>query len=255
MTEKDLEVALNDLGLSEKEDPTPTPTESPKPSEAPVPTESPKPSETPVPTETPKPTETPEATPTPTKEPEKPVKLSTPKLGKVVSVSYNSVKVTWNKVKDADGYRVYMKQNGKWKSLGKVKSNSYTCKGLKTGKKYTFTVRAYKNTKDGVVLSAYDKKGISGTPKLSTPVLKSAKRSASGVTFTWKKTAGANGYVVYRKANNGAWRVAAKVTKGTTYKDTTAKKGVKYTYTVRALRKSGATSVYSGYNAKGISVK
>ena len=183
------------------------------------------------------------------------MKLSTPKLGKVVSVSYNSVKVTWNKVKDADGYRVYMKQNGKWKSLGKVDSNSYTCKGLKTGKKYTFTVRAYKNTKDGVVLSAYDKKGISGTPKLSTPVLKSAKRSASGVTFTWKKTAGANGYVVYRKANNGAWRAAAKVTKGTTYKDTTAKKGVKYTYTVRALRKSGATSVYSDYNAKGISVK
>ena len=255
LSEKNLEVALDDLGLSEKENPTPTPTESPKPSEAPVPTETPKPTETPVPTETPKPTETPEATPTPTKEPEKPVKLSTPKLGKVVSVSYNSVKVTWNKVKDADGYRVYMKQNGKWKSLGKVDSNSYTCKGLKTGKKYTFTVRAYKNTKDGVVLSAYDKKGISGTPKLSTPVLKSAKRSASGVTFTWKKTAGANGYVVYRKANNGAWRVAAKVTKGTTYKDTTAKKGVKYTYTVRALRKSGATSVYSGYNAKGISVK
>ena len=261
LSEKNLEVALDDLGLSEKENPTPTPTESPKPSEAPVPTESPKPSETPVPTETPtptespKPSETPEATPTPTKEPEKPVKLSTPKLGKVVSVSYNSVKVTWNKVKDADGYRVYMKQNGKWKSLGKVDSNFYTCKGLKTGKKYTFTVRAYKNTKDGVVLSAYDKKGISGTPKLSTPVLKSAKRSASGVTFTWKKTAGANGYVVYRKANNGAWRVAAKVTKGTTYKDTTAKKGVKYTYTVRALRKSGATSVYSGYNAKGISVK
>ena len=261
LSEKDLEVALDDLGLSEKEDSTPTPTESPKPSEAPVPTESPKPSEAPVPTETPKPTEspkpseTPEATPTPTKEPEKPVKLSTPKLGKVVSVSYNSVKVTWNKVKDADGYRVYMKQNGKWKSLGKVDSNSYTCKGLKTGKKYTFTVRAYKNTKDGVVLSAYDKKGISGTPKLSTPVLKSAKRSASGVTFTWKKTAGANGYVVYRKANNGAWRAAAKVTKGTTYKDTTAKKGVKYTYTVRALRKSGATSVYSDYNAKGISVK
>lgn len=221
----------------------------------PEPTEPEKPSETPEPTESPKPSETPAATPTPTKEPEKPVKLSTPKLGKVVSVSYNSVKVTWNKVKDADGYRVYMKQNGKWKSLGKVDSNSYTCKGLKTGKKYTFTVRAYKNTKDGVVLSAYDKKGISGTPKLSTPVLKSAKRSASGVTFTWKKTAGANGYVVYRKANNGAWRAAAKVTKGTTYKDTTAKKGVKYTYTVRALRKSGATSVYSDYNAKGISVK
>lgn len=194
----------------------------------------------------------PSETPAPT---EKPVKLSAPKLGKVVSASYNSVKVTWSKVKNADGYRVYMKENGKWKYVARVASNSYTRKGLETGKKYTFTVRAYKKTSDGVVLSAYDKKGISGTPVLSTPVLKNARRSASGVTFTWNKTAGADGYVVYRKVNNGAWRAVAKVTKGTIYRDTTAQKGVKYTYTVRAFRKSGTANIYSDYNAKGISAK
>ena len=194
-------------------------------------------------------TETP--TPTPT---EKPVKLSAPKLGKVVSASYNSVKVTWSKVKNADGYRVYMKENGKWKYVARVTSNSYTRKGLETGKKYTFTVRAYKKTSNGLVLSAYDKKGISGKPELSTPELNSAKRSASGVTFTWKKTAGATGYIVYRKTNNGAW-TALRATSSTTCKDTTAKKGVKYTYTVRAYRKTNTGNVYSAYNAKGISVK
>ena len=238
------------------------PTVSPEPSitETPVaPTVSPEPSvtETPVtPTVSPEPsvTETPIATPTPTKEPEKPVKLSTPKLKKVVSVSYDSVKVTWDKVKSADGYRVYMKEHGKWKSLGKVSSNSYICKGLETGKKYTFTVRAYKKANTGTVLSAYNKKGISGTPKLSTPELKSVKRSASGVTFRWKKTAGATGYIVYRKANNGSWR-ALYATNTVSYKDTVAKKGVKYTYTVRAYRKTSIGNVYSSYNAKGISVK
>ena len=238
------------------------PTVSPEPSitETPVtPTVSPEPSvtETPVtPTVSPEPsvTETPIATPTPTKEPEKPVKLSTPKLKKVVSVSYDSVKVTWDKVKGADGYRVYMKEHGKWKSLGKVSSNSYTCKGLETGKKYTFTVRAYKKANTGTVLSAYNKKGISGTPKLSTPELKSVKRSASGVTFRWKKTAGATGYIVYRKANNGSWRALC-ATNNVSYKDTVAKKGVKYTYTVRAYRKTSIGNVYSSYNAKGISVK
>ena len=238
------------------------PTVSPEPSitETPVaPTVSPEPSvtETPVtPTVSPEPsvTETPIATPTPTKEPEKPVKLSTPKLKKVVSVSYDSVKVTWDKVKSADGYRVYMKEHGKWKSLGKVSSNSYICKGLETGKKYTFTVRAYKKANTGTVLSAYNKKGISGTPKLSTPELKSVKRSASGVTFRWKKTAGATGYIVYRKANNGSWRALC-ATNNVSYKDTVAKKGVKYTYTVRAYRKTSIGNVYSSYNAKGISVK
>lgn len=193
-------------------------------------------------------------TPTPTQKPENPVKLSTPKLGKVVSESYNSVKVTWSKVKNADGYRVYMKENGKWKYIARVASNSYTRKGLETGKEYTFTVRAYKKTSNGLVLSAYDKKGISGTPVLSAPTLKSAKRFTSGVTFRWNKTAGADGYVVYRKANNGHWVVVAKV-KGTTYKDTKAKKGVKYTYTARAYRKSSAGTVYSTYNEKGLSVK
>ena len=211
LSEKDLEVALNDLGLSEKEDPTPTVTPEP-------------------------------------------VKLSAPKLGKVVSASYNSVKVSWSKVKNADGYRVYMKENGKWKYIARVTSNSYTRKGLETGKEYTFTVRAYKKTSNGLVLSAFDKKGISGTPVLSAPTLKSAKRFASGVTFRWNETAGADGYVVYRKANNGRWVVVAKV-KGTTYKDTKAKKGVKYTYTVRAYRKSGAGTVYSTYSEKGLSVK
>lgn len=211
LSEKDLEVALNDLGLSEKEDPTPTVTPEP-------------------------------------------VKLSAPKLGKVVSASYNSVKVSWSKVKNADGYRVYMKENGKWKYIARVTSNSYTRKGLETGKEYTFTVRAYKKTSNGLVLSAFDKKGISGTPVLSAPTLKSAKRFASGVTFRWNKTAGADGYVVYRKANNGRWVVVAKV-KGTTYKDTKAKKGVKYTYTARAYRKSSAGTVYSTYNEKGLSVK
>ena len=238
------------------------PTVSPEPSitETPVaPTVSPEPSvtETPVtPTVSPEPsvTETPIATPTPTKEPEKPVKLSTPKLKKVVSVSYDSVKVTWDKVKGADGYRVYMKEHGKWKSLGKVSSNSYTCNGLETGKKYTFTVRAYKKANTGTVLSAYNKKGISGTPKLSTPELKSVKRSASGVTFRWKKTAGATGYIVYRKANKGSWRALC-ATNNVSYKDTVAKKGVKYTYTVRAYRKTSIGNVYSSYNAKGISVK
>lgn len=211
LSEKDLEVALNDLGLSEKEDPTPTVTPEP-------------------------------------------VKLSAPKLGKVVSASYNSVKVSWSKVKNADGYRVYMKENGKWKYIARVTSNSYTRKGLETGKEYTFTVRAYKKTSNGLVLSAFDKKGISGTPVLSAPTLKSAKRFASGVTFRWNKTVGADGYVVYRKANNGHWVVVAKV-KGTTYKDTKAKKGVKYTYTARAYRKSSAGTVYSTYSEKGLSVK
>lgn len=210
---------------------------------------------TPAPTA--KPTAKPTATPTPTVKPEQST-LAAPKLGKVVSAGYNALKLNWSKVKGADGYRVYVKVNGKWKALGNVKGTSYVHKKLETGKSYTYTVRAYKKTKSGTVWSSYDKNGISGKPALNTPVLRKIKKvSSKKATLTWKKVSGASGYVVYRKTNNGKWKAIKKITKGsvTSYTDKKLSKGKKYTYTVRAYRKVGKKNVYSSYNAKGLSVK
>ena len=202
----------------------------------------------------------PTATPTvkPTQKPEQQIKLATPKLGKVVSAGYNALKLNWSKVKGADGYRVYVKVNGKWNALGNVKGTTYVHKNLETGKSYTFTVRAYKKTKSGTVLSSYDKKGITGKVTLSAPSLRKAKRtSTKKATLSWKKVDGANGYVVYRKTNNGRWQIVKKITKGSTtsFTDTKLSKGKKYTYTVRAYRTIGKKNVYSGYNKKGLTVK
>ena len=194
----------------------------------------------------------------PTQKPTQQIKLATPKLGKVVSAGYNALKLNWSKVKDADGYRVFVKVNGQWKSLGDVRGTTYVHKNLETGKSYTFTVKAYKKTKAGVVWSACDEKGITGKPGLSAPSLRKAKRtSAKKATLSWKKVDGANGYVVYRKTNNGRWQIVKKITKGSTtsFTDTTLSKGKKYTYTVRAYRTVGKKNVYSGYNAKGLTVK
>ncbi len=202
----------------------------------------------------------PTATPTvkPTQKPSQQIKLATPKLGKVVSAGYNALKLNWSKVKGADGYRVYVKVNGQWKSLGDVKGTTYVHKHLETGKSYTFTVKAYKKTKSGIVWSSYDKKGVTGKVTLSAPSLRKAKRiSAKKATLSWKKVDGANGYVVYRKTNNGRWQIIKKITKGSTtsFTDTKLSKGKKYTYTVRAYRTVGKKNVYSGYNAKGLTVK
>ena len=210
----------------------------------------------PEPTVTPKPTAKPTATPT--QKPAQQIKLATPKLGKVVSAGYNALKLNWSKVNGADGYRVYVKVNGQWKALGNTSSTTYVHKKLETGKSYTYTVRAYKKTKDGTVWSSYDKKGISGKPALNAPSLRKAKRiSAKKATLTWSKVNGANGYVVYRKTNNGRWQAVKKITKGniTSFTDKKLSKGKKYTYTVRAYRTVGKKNVYSGYNKKGLTVK
>ena len=56
--------------------------------------------------------------------------------------------VKWNKVNGASGYKVYYKtsKNGKWILLKTTnnKTTSYTKTGLKKGKTYYFTVKAYK---------------------------------------------------------------------------------------------------------------
>ena len=158
----------------------------------------------------------------------------------------------------ADGYRVYVKVNGQWKALGNTKSTTYVHKKLETGKSYTYTVKAYKNTKSGTVWSSYDKKGITGKAALSAPSLRKAKRtSAKKATLSWKKVNGASGYVVYRKTNNGRWQIVKKITKGniTSFTDKKLSKGKKYTYTVRSYRTVGKKNIYSGYNKKGLKVK
>lgn len=208
------------------------------------------------PTATPTPTVT--ATAAPTQKPVQQIKLATPKLGKVVSAGYNALKLNWSKVNGADGYRVYVKVNGQWKALGNTKSTTYVHKKLETGKSYTYTVKAYKNTKSGTVWSFYDKKGITGKAALSAPSLRKAKRtSAKKATLSWKKVNGASGYVVYRKTNNGRWQIVKKITKGniTSFTDKKLSKGKKYTYTVRAYRTVGKKNIYSGYNKKGLKVK
>ena len=212
----------------------------------------------PEPTATATPTPTVTATAAPTQKPVQQIKLATPKLGKVVSTGYNALKLNWSKVNGADGYRVYVKVNGQWKALGNTKSTTYVHKKLETGKSYTYTVKAYKNTKSGTVWSSYDKKGITGKAALSAPSLRKAKRtSAKKATLSWKKVNGASGYVVYRKTNNGRWQIVKKITKGniTSFTDKKLSKGKKYTYTVRAYRTVGKKNIYSGYNKKGLKVK
>ncbi len=70
-----------------------------------------------------------------------------------------------------------------------------------------------------------------------TPVLKSVKSVNSGVTVTWKKLAGANGYEVWKKTGNGAWTLAQTIAKAATvsWTDKAVGNGNRYTYRVIAI--------------------
>jgi len=80
--------------------------------------------------------------------------------------------------------------------------------------------------------------------KLATPAVKAAN-DAAGVKVTWNKIAGATSYKVYRKTSTSGWFAIKSGLTGLTYTDTTAKSGITYYYTVRAINDSQQSSFKS----------
>ena len=171
--------------------------------------------------------------------------ISAPKA--TTSNTTGAITVKWGKVAGATGYYVYRKTTGGWTRIGKTTGTTFTDKTSNVGVTYKYTVKAYY----GSYASAYNTNGYA-VRRLTTPLLKSVTSAKSGVTFNWSKVTGATGYYVYRKTGNGGWQKIATV-KNTkvSHLDKTAKKGVTYTYTVKAYY---GTST-SAYNTKGLTIK
>ncbi len=186
--------------------------------------------------------------------------LLTPTL-KSVSCSKDGATVKWGKVSGAGSYIVYRRtydaKTKKWSGwtriADRITGTSYVDKTAKSGKYYIYTIKASSLVRGGYCTSGYDKTGLK-IYFLSTPALKSATSTKSGVKLEWNKVSGATGYKIYRKTGDNPWGEAIATVKGNsvvTYVDKTAKKGVTYTYTVRAYK--GSTK--SGYIPEGKTVK
>ncbi|MBE6800753.1 MAG: hypothetical protein E7529_06070 [Ruminococcaceae bacterium] len=176
------------------------------------------------------------------------LKCAKPKLKTIANTQYG-VKITWGGVKGADSYRVYRKtKGGSYKHIGSTKKKYYTDKTAKSGKKYYYVIKARNeagNTSYSNSLSKYH---------LADPTLKTPSSSTKGIALKWTKITGAEGYIIYRKTGSGSYK-KLKVEKGVSnlsYRDTSAKKGKKYTYKVKAY-KSKTYSAYS--NTKTITDK
>ncbi len=180
-------------------------------------------------------------------------KLSNTKANK------DSITVSWKALDGAKGYAVLRKTgaNGSWKRIATTSATSYEDRSsFSNGKKYFYTVRAYKGSKSTALAntysssywSGYDKDGISFT-YTKAPKISKITNAASGIKVTWGKVSGAKGYAVYRKTTKGSYKRLGTTTK-TSYTDKSAKVGTTYYYTVRAYTGSKSDALGNTYKAK-----
>ena len=176
------------------------------------------------------------------------LKCSKPKFKSIENTEYG-VLTKWSKVSGADKYRVYRKTSkSDWKYIGTTSKTYYTDKTAKSGTKYYYAVKAQNETGNSSLSNSLSKY------YLADPTLKTPSSTKSGISLKWTKTAGAQGYVIYRKTGSGSY-TKLKTEKGISnlsYVDKSAKKGNKYTYKVKAYY----SKTYSAYsNTKTIKDK
>ncbi len=88
----------------------------------------------------------------------------------VTAEGTDSVTLNWTRAADASGYCVYRYADGEWKKIKTVKSRdtlSMTVMSLKSDSRYSFCVRAYKNSSEGKLWFVMSDEAVAATDPTS----------------------------------------------------------------------------------------
>ncbi|MBR5827352.1 MAG: fibronectin type III domain-containing protein [Clostridia bacterium] len=187
-----------------------------------------------------------------------------PECVKNVSFTAHSdlVYISWDEAKNATGYRVFVRENGKWKKLADVDPRfgekcHYTVSKLKSNTSYTIAVRPY-NELYGPNNPFYDTtywcptyKKMVITTALEDVTAKASSSSSSKIKVSWNNISAETGYQVwisekqysgYKKASNYSANTTSATVKNLT-------SGKTYYVKVRAYKKTADGYNYSEFSA------
>lgn len=113
------------------------------------------------------------------------------------NVSYNSVKISWDKIGGVTGYQIAYKEglNGRYKYIT-TKANSYTHQKLSYGSEYYYKIRSYTVVGGKNVYSSYSAEQHVSTI-LPAPTFTLTNSNCGTLTLTLKAISGANSYNIY----------------------------------------------------------
>ena len=168
-----------------------------------------------------------------------------------LSNTTGGIKISWNKVDGAYGYRLYYKPaSGGWKRFKDTTATSFTDSGVVPNKTETYTIRCI--DKNGNTVSGFNSKGWSKKYTPVAPTISKLDITTGGIKLSWNKIAGVYGYRLYYKPASGGWK-RFKDTTATSFTDSGVVPNKTETYTIRCIDKNGNT--ISGFNSTGWSKK
>ena len=178
------------------------------------------------------------------------VNLSTPQITSLKNTT-GGVKLQWNKVDGAYGYRLYYRPaSGGWKRFKDTTATSFTDSSVVPNKTETYTIRCL--DKDGNTISGFNSNGWSIKYVPVAPTISKLDITTGGIKLSWNKIAGVYGYRLYYKPASGGWK-RFKDTTATSFTDSGVSPNRTETYTIRCIDRNGNT--VSGFNSKGWSIK
>ena len=178
------------------------------------------------------------------------VNLPAPQITGLANTT-GGIKISWNKVDGAYGYRLYYKPaSGGWKRFKDTTATSFTDSGVSPNRTETYTIRCI--DKNGKTVSGFNSKGWSKKYTPAAPTISKLENTSGGIKLSWNKIAGVYGYRLYYKTSSGGWK-RFKDTTATSFTDSGVSPNRTETYTIRCIDKNGKT--VSGYNSKGWSKK
>lgn len=178
------------------------------------------------------------------------VNLPAPQITGLANTT-GGIKISWNKVSGAYGYRLYYKPaSGGWKRFKDTTATSFTDSGVVPNKTETYTIRCI--DKNGNTISGFNSTGWSKKYTPAAPTVSKLDITTGGIKLSWNKIAGVYGYRLYYKTSSGGWK-RFKDTTATSFTDSGVSPNRTETYTIRCIDKNGKT--VSGFNSKGWSKK
>ena len=147
-------------------------------------------------------------------------------------INYKTIQLSWDAVQDAQSYIVErLTSEGEWLELVQTSETTYVATGVKTGKEYTYRVKAVnaEEVSEGVEVKATAT--LQGEVELTiTP------NGANQFDLSWTSVEGATRYIIYRKDGEGAWKKVLTLGKDVTSYTSKAMKANTYQYQVKAAR-------------------